>query len=125
MHDPSMVRDLSAALKQEALPFLSRIKLPQDVAGAAAALEKFGDPYVQQAIAYAVARGGDSRRATGALTHFLGTLKANSEYPWQREMRQRAEDLKSEFRDNPSLACQRFDSWQIETTKLLGLEEFS
>lgn len=122
---PGLISELDAALKREAVPFLSGVQSPQDVARAAASLQKSGDPYVQQAIAYAFARGGDVQQAATALTQLVRALDLKEQYPWQREMQRRAEVLKAELRDNPSVARQRLESWEVETTKQIGLERFS
>jgi len=122
---PGLISELDAALKREALPFLSGVQSPQDVARAAASLQKSGDPYVQQAIAYAFARDGDAQQAATALTQLVRTLDLKEQYPWQREMQRRAEVLKAELQDNPLVARQRLESWEVETTKRLGLERFS
>jgi hypothetical protein len=119
---PGLISHLTAALKREALPFLSDIQSPQDVARAAASLQKSGDPYVQQAIAYSFARGSDIQRAITALSQLVDMLAIKEQYPWQQEMQRRAEVLKVELQDNPSLAHQRLESWQAETTKQLCLE---
>ena len=122
---PALISELEATLKREALPFLSGVQSPKDAAHAAASLQKSGDPYVQQAIAYAFARGGDAQRAVAALTQLVGMLDIKEQYPWQQEMQRRAEVLKAELRDNPSVAHQRLELWETETTKQLGLERFS
>ncbi len=119
-----LISDLDAALKREALPFLSSVQSPQDVARAAASLQKSADPYVQQAIAYAFARGGEVQQAVAALTQLVGMLNLKDQYPWQQEMQRRAEVLKAELQGNPPVAQQRLESWEVETTKQLGLERF-
>jgi hypothetical protein len=122
---PGLISELDAALKREALPFLSGAQSPQDVAQAAASLRKSGDSHVQQAIAYSLARGGETQPAATALAQLGEMLNLKAQYPWQQEMQRRAEVLRAELRDNPSAAHQRLASWEAETTKKLGLESFS
>jgi hypothetical protein len=122
---PGLISELDAALKRDAMPFLSSVQLPQDVARAAASLQKSGDPYVQQTIAYALARGGEVQQAVTALTQLVEMLDLKERYPWQLEMQRRAEALKGELRDNLSEAHRRLEFWADGTKKQLGLDQFS
>ena len=94
---PNLITELSAGLKREALPFLSRVQSPRDVADAASSLHPIkgpvmqqaityavGDPITQQAIAYALARAGDVKEAGDALGRLISLL--HEEVPWQHEM---------------------------------------
>jgi hypothetical protein len=121
---PSLVTDLSAELKREALPFLSRIKSPRDVAEAAIALHKSNDPYVQQVVAYSLARSGDIGKATTELDRLISMLNVNEPYPWQRELIERAEALKRKLLANPANALCELETWEVETAKNLGLEKY-
>jgi|SRR5262249_3931337 len=121
--DPNLIAELAAALKREALPFLSRIQSPRDVADAAMSLHKSADWYVQQAIAYALARAGDVSQAVVALDELVRMLDVT--VPWQREMSERAMALKSQLLDDPCRAQQQLDAWEAESIRNLGLERSS
>lgn len=121
---PNLISELDTALKREALPFLSRIQSPLDAASAAASLDKLGDPYVQQTIAYAFARAGEVQRAAIALSELARMLDVKEQHSWQQEMTQRADALRVELQDNPTAAQRRLESWQTETTRMLGLARF-
>ena len=46
---PTLIRDLSAAIKREALPFLMPLRTIEDVATAGISLHRFGDPRSEEA----------------------------------------------------------------------------
>jgi hypothetical protein len=130
----NLIAELGAGLKREALPFLSRIHSPQDVAEAAGSIHPIQGPaaqqtvsYVgrdeatQQAIAYALARGGDLQRGSEALDHLIELC---GDLAWQREMAARAQTLKSQLVSDPAAAQKQLDTWELDTAKTLGLEEF-
>ena len=75
---PDLIRQLGDALKREALPFLSPIKSPRDVAQAAMALRLPQNPHIQQAIAYAFARAGEVSAALRALHELIRLLDGES-----------------------------------------------
>jgi hypothetical protein len=118
---PDMVEKLNALLKREALPFLSAIQTPRDVAEAAESLERSADPIVSQAIAYARARAGDIQRATTDLDRFIQLVATNGY--WQEEIK-RAESLKAMLCGNPAEAQRQLEAWENQTAKSLGLEKF-
>jgi hypothetical protein len=118
---PDLVTQLGAALRREALPFLSRIKSPLDVAEAAGALRR-ENPYVQQTIGYALARAGDVARAVPALDELIRALDLRS--PWQREIAERADLLKATLLSDAADAQRMLDVWEDETVRNLGLEGF-
>jgi hypothetical protein len=120
--DPNMVSDLNDALKREAVPFLSHVRSPREVAAAAVSLNKTKDPYVQEAIAYALALAGDSEQAAAAFKQLAALL--DTQIPWQLEMEQRAQKFKADFLCNPTVAQKQLESWRVETAKNLGLERF-
>lgn len=112
---------LSAALRREALPFLIRIESAQDVVAAIESLGKSADPYAQQAIAYAWARAGDIIRAIKELERLVRMLDVK--VPWQHEIAERAETLKTKLAD-PTQAQRQFEVWENESAENLGLEKF-
>lgn len=132
---PNLIPELIAALGREALPFLSRVHSPRDVAEVASAIHPVkgpiaqetvpytsGDPIKQQAIAYALARDGDVAEAGEALDRLVNLL--HEEVPWQHEIAERARVLKSQLLRDPAAARRQLDVWEAETAKNLGLEEF-
>jgi hypothetical protein len=119
---PNLVAELKAAVKREALPFLSGIESAEDIAMVAATFLKAGDPYGQQAIAYAWARAGEGSRAVEELERLVCLLDAK--VPWHREMAERAEALKTKLLTNPAEAQRQLETWESETSQNLGLERF-
>lgn len=119
---PDTVRELGIALKREALPFLSPIESPHDVAQAAKSLRLPQNPNVQQAIAYALARAGDVDKAVAELDTLLAMLDVK--VPWQLEMLERANSLKSQLLNDASSAQKQLEAWEVESVRNLGLEKF-
>jgi hypothetical protein len=121
---PNIIAELGAALEREALPFLSVVNAPLDVACAATALDKPQDPHVQQAIAYSLARAGDAEHATVALNQLVHLLDTPTKYAWQTEMADRALALNAKIISDPMSAQRQLKSWEDESARNLGLEEF-
>jgi len=117
---PTVVAELNAAIRKEALPFVSGIESPLDVVKVAMSLQKGADPYVQQAIAYSFARVGDVAAATAALNTLIQLLDFN--IPWHREMADRANILVTELSANPSVALQRLERWEAESIANLRMK---
>jgi len=117
---PNLLLQLSATVKREALPFLSRVESPRDLAQAARSLQRPQDPYTQQAIAFALARSGGVAEAVAALDELVGLLDVK--VPWQLEMTQRADALRSQLLTDAASAQKQLEAWEAETTRNLGLE---
>ena len=119
---PNLVHELGDALKREALPFLSPIESPRDVARAATSLRLPQNPHVQQAIAYALARAGDVNKAVAALDELVRSLDVK--VPWQLEMAERANALKPQLLSDAPSAQKQLEAWEAESVRNLGLEKF-
>jgi hypothetical protein len=126
---PDLYFELSNALKQKAVPFLSSMESLHRFIGAAQQILKepgesraFKNPHTLQAIAYAFACIGEFQKSRDALDQLRQHL--NLKVPWQRIMNERAETLGNELRDDPGGAQRRLESWEAETIKNLGLEAF-
>ncbi|HTD06250.1 hypothetical protein [Undibacterium sp.] len=119
---PNLMGDLAAAVERDALPFLSGIESPLDIAKAAEKIQAPKDPYVQQAIAYAWARAGDTARACDELGKLVRLL--DSKIPWQHAMSDRAEGLKAKLLESPMEAKAQLEAWEVETVQGLGLDNF-
>jgi hypothetical protein len=118
----NLTTELGAAVKREALPFLSGINSPRAIARAAMSVEGRQNPYVQEALAYSLARAGDIDEAVGALDQLISLL--DGKLSWQRDMADRAQVLKDRLVANPSEAQQQLEAWQEESVSNLGLEAF-
>jgi hypothetical protein len=116
-----LINELNMGIKREALPFLSLIKSPLDVAEAGAALQRSADPIVQQAIAYSFARGGEVGQACKTLDQFVRLVRPTGF--WLEEI-DRAEALKTQLLTKPASAQGQLEIWENESAANLGLEEF-
>lgn len=131
---PNLIEDLIESLKHEMLPFFSRIYTFQDMAIAIGSIHKIKGPvpklivgtsrdsYVLQAFAFALAFGGEVEQACNALDRLLGLL--NVKIPWQLEMANRAQMMKSLLISNPAVARNQLENWENETIHNLGLENY-
>lgn len=120
--DPALVMRLHDALKSEALPFLSRLHSPRDVATEAMALHKSQDPIVQQTIVYAFARSGEAEPALAAMERLVTLLDPHNE--WQRQMLLRMETLSERLLQAPTELMASLEAQEQETIARLGLGPF-
>jgi hypothetical protein len=126
---PDLPEEICKALKQKAVPFLSSIESIQDFIEMAqqrlnesTGSHSFKDPHTLQAIAYAFAYAGELQKSRDALDQLLQQL--DLKVSWQQAIKERAEALKVELRDNPSTAQHQLETWETETLKNLGLDAF-
>jgi len=117
---PRLIDELGSAIRDEALPFLRRIESPRDVADAARQLNKSADPHVQQAVAYSLTRAGDVDGALREIGKLIALLDRT--IPWQAEMVERAEGLKSQLLKDLNCANRMLEQWEAETVVNLGIE---
>ena len=108
-------------MKHQALPFLSEIQSPEDIARVAAEFPS-PEPYPQEVIAYAWALAGNVGQAIVELERLESLLDVK--ISWQREIARRAEVLKAKLLSNPAEAQRQLQVWESETSKNLGIEEF-
>lgn len=116
---PNLIDDLVAAIERDALPLLSDLESPVNIAQAAEKFQTPSDPYVQEAIAYAWARAGDIGRANVALEKLTRLL--DPKVAWQRPIGERADWLKASLLNDPAEAQAQLEAWEFETVQRLGL----
>jgi hypothetical protein len=119
---PDLLENLLAALKFQALPFLTSIVTPLDFAN-----EVYRRPYarnlnLQEAMAYAYARVGEGKRAVPILNELI--LELDRSVPWQVEMHARAIGFSSLLLNDPAGAQRQLDEWESETFSNLNLVKF-
>ena len=119
---PNLVRELGIAIKTVAVPFLTKINTPMEVAEAARSFRKPGNPNIQRAIAYSFARAGETRKAIAALDDFLRRMPSKINTDWLLEDARRAEILRDELQTNPAAAQRRLLAWESQTKQNLRLE---
>lgn len=118
---PTAIEELRKTLKLDALPFLSKINSPAQLALAGESLAKPADIGVQQAIAFAYARAGASEKAATAFDRLVNLMET-TEF-WKEELK-RARTLRSQIVSDPDSVQRQLDAWEAETTKNLKLEQF-
>src|SRR5262249_49406583 len=116
---PNLIAELVAALKVQALPFLSHVESLLDFVEVAKAFS--GNPHTPKAIAFALARAGRIDEAINVIDQLLPHLDLSVE--WQSEIASQANTLRAKLA-TPSEAQQQLEAWEAESARNLGLEEF-
>src|SRR5262249_49146560 len=106
-----------------AVSFLAQADSPRGVANAAMTLKNRSDPYVQQAIAYSLARAGEVEAASQELDNLVPLL--HEDVPWQREMARRARILRAQLSEGGCEAARSFDTWTKQTSERLRVTDES
>lgn len=119
---PTLIDELGDSLRRDALPFLSRVRSPLDVAKVGESLRRSGDVRVREAIAYAYARAGERKKAILALDKFVKSVDVL--FPWQQEMVDDARALRSVVESDPDEARKQLQEREVGTAKRIGLEGF-
>lgn len=118
---PQLLDDLAAAIRRDALPLFDKVESLQgvvEVTRQAAVVSK--DPYVHQALSYALAMAGEGTEAVRAIDVLLGLL--NPAVPWQAQFAARANLLKEKIADGTEEAGTMLEGWRAESIRSLGLD---
>jgi len=120
-NDPRLMAELACAISEQALPFLEQISTPQGIAQTAAAIQKQGDPVVQEAIARAYVLAGDAERAVRELGRLESMIQDDQQYePLLIDTRR----LKTTVISNPKAATMELLECEDVTATALGIAEF-
>jgi hypothetical protein len=120
IRESNVIVELGAALKQRALPFLSRAKSLVDFVEVAK--DFAGNPHTPKAIGFALAQAGHVDQAVDVLGQLLGQVDLN--VGWQREIAAQAGALRAQLIADPAGAQQQLETWETETVHKLGLDAF-
>jgi hypothetical protein len=120
MDMPNLVADLVAALRSQALPFLSRGETLEGFIEVA----KSGPPTGRtlESLGYAVAQTGDAKQAIEVLSRICPMLNTN--IAWQRELGDQVRALSAELAKHPEKVQKQLAQWEEETVRNLDLQEF-
>ena len=118
--DTDLLPELTESLKREALPFLNSMGNLEGLTEAL--IHNSPDARTQQAIAYGLAVKGDIEQALVALDLLILSLEV--EFPWQQNIKDQAQALRTALTENPSLAKRWLQTWEADSVKNLGLEDF-
>jgi hypothetical protein len=110
---------LMQAIRREALPRLSSVRSASDLAPLARTLDKSRDPYVIQAIAYALMRECRLELGMQSLDALLGCLDAS--IGWQAEIARRAQSVRALIVADSTGAQAQLEQWEIDTLDALKL----
>jgi hypothetical protein len=125
--EPDLETALSTEMQKE-VPYLAGLRTAEDVVSSLERLIKpnprgYINPHCLEALAFSLLQAGELTRAANALDKILNLVE--SAVPWQREIAQRAEILKSKLEANPAEAQRQLEIWENETTENLGLGGFA
>jgi hypothetical protein len=112
--------DLTAALKEQALPFLSKGDTLEGFIEIARSSPPTGR--VLEGLAYALARSGKIEQAIDAFVRLTSMLDLS--VGWQRELAEQARTFGAKLAENPVEAGQQLIYWEAETLNRLKLIEF-
>jgi hypothetical protein len=120
---PQLLEGLVTAVRRDAVSFLSRLGMAKDeemvrIARAAAAKSK--DVYAHEALAYALARAGDTEAAIEAIDVLLKLL--DPAIHWQAELGTRANLIKGKLLCEANKVGVQLDKWRAESIRKLKIE---
>jgi hypothetical protein len=113
------VKELSSALKTQAMPFLSSVQSLPDFVELARSRPP-GNPQSLRATAFALVRVGQTAQAVCALDDLLNQV--DLKVAWQVEIADQARDLRAKLVASPSKAQRQLEVWESETVHNLKLE---
>jgi hypothetical protein len=116
---PHLTKELSAALRAQALPYLSSVQSLDDFVKLAMSRSFTGNPQTLRAIAFALARAGRANEAIGAFDALLNRIDLKVD--WQAEIADQARTLRAKLVANPEEARRQLEAWEAETACNLGL----
>lgn len=126
-NNPNLLADLTAAIQNEALPFLDNVATLTEVVNYLRTNIDRGRPrvnsHVLEAYAYTLIKSGDYSSALESLAELKERLAAST-IPWVMEQRNRAELVEGKLLQNPAAALAQLDAWTAETIGKLGLEKY-
>lgn len=112
--------ELIAALKQQALPFLSKGETLEGFIEMAKSGPQTGRTL--ESLGYAVVRAGDTKQAIEIFGRILPML--NTDIAWQRELGDQVRALSAELAKHPEKVQKQLAQREEETVRNLGLQEF-
>jgi pentatricopeptide repeat protein len=119
---PDELAEFKNALKQQAIPYLSRVESLGDFVGMAKSSPSFSNPHIPNNIAYSLAREGNFEQAIELFDQISKGIEEKG--GWERELAEQARLLGSQLRENPAVVQRQLEALEIETLRNLGLEEF-
>jgi hypothetical protein len=120
VENPNFNVELALALNHQAVPFLSRVNSLIDFIEMAKSFS--GNTHTAKAIAFSLARAGQTSQSIEILNQLLSQLDLN--IAWQLEIADQAKTLRSKLLTNPTEARHQLETWEAETLHNLGLAEF-
>ncbi len=122
-NDEALVRELTRAVGDEAIPFLGQSDTPQQFAERVERLaENARDPYVARAKAYSLVRCGNAQGAVAELRNLISLLRSlDGMAPWTDVMLNEATNLLARVETDFELAKGMLDEWETESRQHLRI----
>jgi len=124
--DPGFENILIMAMQKE-VSFLLGLRTPRDVANALEQLIKpiesgYVNPHTLEALAYMLIQAGETVSATKAIDTLL--RRTNRSVLWEDKVASRAQFIGAMLAKRTEAAREELNSWESETVRNLGLENF-
>jgi hypothetical protein len=120
--DPRLVSEMSCAIRQQAIPFISGLTLPLEIAKKIERIGKQDTPMTLEAAAYSYILAGEIDRARTVLDRL--TVALDPKYTSDVEIRSRSQTIVAKLSSGICDAREQLLSWERETIGYLGLKEF-
>ena len=112
---PDLVTELGTAMKLQAVPFLSAVRVPSRLRRLGGVIS-FRDPHTPKAIAYALACAGRNSQAVGVSDQLMS--EADLDVTWQRDIADQAKALRAKLVANPAEAQLQLEAWNARPLKI-------
>ncbi len=117
---PNLISELTTALKQQAVPFLTSVKSLLHFVELAQSCSD--NPHTPKSIAFALARAGRIEEAINVIDKFLPQLDLT--VAWQKDIAELSSFLRIKLVTDPAETQQQLAAWEAESVHNLGLDEF-
>jgi hypothetical protein len=120
-NEPNLIAELTAALQLHAMAFLSSAASPLEFVELAKTFSS-GNPHTPEAIAFSLARAGETDQATQVIDQLLNRLDLT--VSWQLDIANNAKALRTKLATDPAEAQRQLEVWKLASLRNLGLEEY-
>ena len=117
---PDLAVDLIAALRTQALPYLSEGETLEGFIEIARSSPRAGRTL--EGLGFALARTGENRQAVEVFSQLVAMLDLN--IAWQRDLADQVRGFSTKLMEHPEEALKQLIKWENESAHNLGLDEF-
>ena len=126
--DPNLVDALTAAIRNEGIPFFDAVSTLKDAADFIRPMlvpnvSGYVNPHSQEALAYTLIKLNDVPGALAVLSQMQKTL-TKSTVEWELAIAARARTVEQKLLESPATALAQLDTWKDQTIRQLKLENY-